>query len=69
MAKRADVQVNDDGGRTIRLAPITAKGLWFLAHRLADDAPREGRFYVVERPYVGPIVDSIKAEGLTMRLA
>lgn len=65
----ADVSVYDDGGSVVLLRAVTPRAKDWLTSNLPADGPMMGTWHAVVRRYVGDIVDGIKAEGLTLRLA
>jgi hypothetical protein len=69
MAKRADVNVFDDGGSMVLLRTVTRRACQWARLHLPEDAPMLGTCYAIDRRYVGDIVDGMKAEGLTLWLS
>jgi hypothetical protein len=62
---RADFRV-DDHGSIVLITPITDAAEAWVDENLPDSAMTFGSAVVIEPRYVGPILEGISADGLTV---
>lgn len=54
------------GGTIYQLFPNTDAAKAWASENLPDDTPRLGRSYCVEHRFIGPILDGISSDGLSV---